>query len=92
MTLISQIMNMDHTKQKQLIEMQKEQEKLYKECQTQGVPFFKMGDWISKHIEASLKVRAQLKKSRISDILFRGNTKLLERVEEKKLKESKTKK
>ena len=85
MTLVSQIMT--HKKQKSLIEMQADGEKLFQQVKQQGLPFFKWSDWISNHIEDSLKRFEQYRKSRLSKIAARGNTRLLERVEEKKKEE-----
>ena len=52
MTLISQIMT--HKKQKQLIEMQAEADKLFQECRQTGKPFFEWHGWICDYIETQL--------------------------------------
>jgi len=86
MTLVSQIMT--HKKQRQLIEMQADADKLFLKCKNSGQPFFKWHDWIGNHIETSLTQLAEFKKNRLAKIFSRGQTKLLQNVEEKKLKGS----
>ncbi len=65
-----------------------EGDKLFLQCKSKGLPFFKWNEWIAKHIETSLERAAEFKKNRLNNMVNRGNTKLLERIEEKKLKES----
>ena len=75
MTLLSQIMT--HKKQKQLIEIQADAEKLFKECKSKGVPFFDWNDWISTHIEITLEKLSNYKMNRLNNLAKRGQTKLL---------------
>ena len=63
-------------------------DKLFLLCKSKGLPFFKWNEWIAKHIETSLERAAEFKKNRLNNIVKQGNTKLLERAEEKKLKSS----
>ena len=86
MSLISQIMT--HKKQKQLIEMQAETDKLFQKCKQSGKPFFEWHDWIMNYIESQLSKYNDFKQSRLSRIFQRGKTKLLERVEARKNKSS----
>lgn len=79
---------MTHKKQKQLIEMQADAEKLFQMCKKSGKPFFQWNDWITNHIETSIRQYDEYRKNRLSKLAQRGQAKLIERVEEKKLRES----
>ena len=70
MTLLSHVMT--HQKQKQLIEIQGDAEKLFKEVKEQGLPFFKWNDWIGNYIETSLIEYEQYKKNRLSNLALQG--------------------
>ena len=86
MTLISQIMK--HPKQKQLIEMQAETERLFLRCKQSGQPFFEWPDWIKNHIETSLTMYKQFKQSRLARIFQRGKDLIQQKSESKKLSDS----
>ena len=80
MTLLSQIMT--HKKQKQLFELQSEADKLLRDCKSKCIPFFQWNEWIQKYIETWLAKFDAYKKQRLERLAKKGQSKLLERVEE----------
>ena len=86
MSLLAQIM--EHEKQKDLIAMAADGEKLFQQCKAEQPEFSKFNEWIRRHIETSLATYAEYKRSRLAKIFKRGETKLQKQIEERKNKES----
>ena len=63
-------------------------DQLFAKCKQSGQPFFLWNSWIKNHIESALVAYEQYKKARLSKMASRGQSKLIEKVEEKMMQES----